>query len=119
MRNLRSTTPPYLACEPRGARELWGGYINVNDARKNELELAGVGECINALLFTPLLSQSYTRSSTTYLRMGESDGKMTIRQVIHIDAADNDHRNIRLNVYDGKDHFNALISEAAVEKAAT
>ena len=36
---------------------------------------------------------------------------------IHIDA-DKDHRHIHL-VYDGKHHFNALVSEAGVEKAAS
>ena len=41
-------------------RESWGGYTHVHDVRKSELEVAGVGECIKAPLFTPLLSESYT-----------------------------------------------------------
>ena len=36
---------------------------------------------------------------------------------IHIDAADKDHRHIHL-VYNGKDHFNALVSKAVAEKVA-
>ena len=86
--------------------------MHVDDARKNELELAGVGECIiEALLFKPLLSESYRSKQVIYYLL--ADGKN-----IHIGAADKDHRHIHL-VYDGKDHFNALISEAAAEKAAT
>ena len=66
--------------------------------------MAGVGERIEAVLYTPLLSDELQVVCNVL-----GDGKN-----IHIDDADNDRRHIHL-VYNGKDHFNALVSKAAVE----